>query len=121
VYVISHDRGDKSEIKIPASIRMNARHGPQRNTLSVTARPDPSAGQITFDIRIVGTPTYGAMPEMKVCDMSGKSLYDASGFQTISTNEWSVQADLSFLQPGPYTALVTFGGQDALVKFLIQH
>ncbi len=118
VFVIAQGRGDRSEIKIPASIRMSPRHGPQRNTLSVAAWPDPSAGEITFDIRLAGTPTYGAMPELKVCDMSGKSFYTASGFQTISTNEWSVQADLSFLQPGPYTALVTFAGQNALVKFM---
>jgi photosystem II stability/assembly factor-like uncharacterized protein len=120
VYVIASGRGDKSEIKIPASFRMNS-HRAQRNTLSVSARPDPSTGPVTFDIRIAGTPQYGAMPELQVCDMSGKSLYNASGFQTISTNEWSVEADLSFLQPGPYTALVTFSGQQALAKFLIQH
>ena len=121
VYVVSVGRGDKSEIKIPAGIRMNARRGQQRNMLSVTARPDPSAGPTTFDIRLAGTPQYGEMPELQVCDMSGKSFYTASGFETLSTNEWSVDADLTFLQPGPYTALVTFGGQDALVKFLIQH
>jgi photosystem II stability/assembly factor-like uncharacterized protein len=118
VYVIAPGRGNKSEIKIPARLRISPRHGPQRNTLSVAAWPDPSAGEITFDIRLAGTPNYGTMPELNVCDMSGKSLYAASGFETISTNEWSVQADLSFLQPGPYTALVTFGGQDALVKFM---
>jgi photosystem II stability/assembly factor-like uncharacterized protein len=120
VYVVAQGRGDKSEIKIPASVRMNW-HRAQRNTLSVSARPDPSAGPVTFDILLAGTPTYGAMPELKVCDMSGKSLYDASGFETLSTNEWSVQADLTFLQPGPYTALVTFAGQQALAKFLIEH
>ncbi len=120
VYVVAQDRGDKSEIKIPASIRMTS-HRAQRNTLSVSARPDPSAGPVTFDIRIAGTPAYGAMPELKVCDMSGKSLYDASNFRTLSTNEWSVEADLTFLQPGPYTALVTCSGQQALAKFLIQH
>ena len=114
VYVVAQGRGDKSEIKIPASFRISPRHGQARNTLSVSARPDPSAGEVTFDIRIAGTPPYGAMPELKVCDMSGKSFYDASGFQTLSTNEWSVGADLSFLQPGPYTALVTrCGGQQA--------
>jgi hypothetical protein len=53
--------------------------------------------------------------------MSGKSLYNASGFTTLSTNEWSVDADLSFLQPGPYTAVVSFGGQQGLAKFLIEH
>jgi photosystem II stability/assembly factor-like uncharacterized protein len=120
VYVIASSRGDKSEIKIPASIRMNYRRA-QRSTLSVTARPDPSPGQVIFDIRIAGTPPYGEMPELKVCDMSGKSFYEASSIETLSTNEWNVEADLSFLQPGPYTALVTFAGQQALAKFLIQH
>ncbi len=120
VYIISHDRGDKSTIKIPASFRINRRRQ-QRATLSVSARPDPSAGEVTFDIRLAGTPNYGAMPELKVCDMSGKSLYEASSFKTISTNEWNVDADLTSLQPGPYTALVTIAGQTALAKFLIQH
>ncbi len=120
VYVIASDRGDKSEIKIPASIRMSS-HRVQRSTLSVSARPDPSPGQVIFDIRFASTPPYGEMPELNVCDMSGKSFYVANSFETLSTNEWSVEADLSFLQPGPYTALVTFAGQQALAKFLIQH
>ncbi len=120
VYAVAQNRGDRSAIKIPASVRFNRRRS-QRNTLSVSARPDPSAGPITFDVRIAGTPSYGAMPELQVTDLSGKSYYETSAFHALSTNEWNVEIDLSFLQPGPYTALVTLGGQDALVKFLIQH
>jgi photosystem II stability/assembly factor-like uncharacterized protein len=120
VFVISGDRGYRSTIKVPLGIRMNRRRQ-QRNTLSVTARPDPVSGPVTFDVRIAGSPQYGELPELKVCDMSGKSLYEASGFKTISTSEWSVDADLSFLQPGPYTAIATYGGQEALTKFLVQH
>jgi hypothetical protein len=120
VYVVADDRCYRSTIKVPVYWHSNRRYN-QQNMLTVTARPDPTSGQITFDIHLNGTPTYGAVPELSVCDMSGRSFYQAGSFEALSTNEWSVDADLSFLQPGPYTALVTFGGQQALAKFLIQH
>ena len=117
VYIVANERCYKAAIPEPINFHPHW-HFPERHTLSITERPNPSSGSVTFDIR--STSKESSSPTLKICDVSGTTLSEVSGIGGVSSGEWLAQTDLSFLSPGVYTAIVTLGNEQALCKFLIE-
>ena len=119
VWIAGATKGYHAPIKIPARYRISRRITP-RASLSISVYPDPSSGPVTFDIRLSGRqPQYEEVPTLRICDLSGKSVFEGIRVQTVSSSEWSAEADLSFLQAGVYTVAASYGGQTSITKFLI--
>jgi len=117
VYIVANDRCYTAAIPQPINFHPHW-HWPERHTLSISERPNPSSGSVEFDIR--STAKNSSEPGIRICGLDGKTISELSNMEIGIPGAWSAKADLSFLAPGAYTAIVTLDGVQAMCKFLIE-
>ncbi len=118
VFVTASDRAWRGKVQEPVYWRPHWER-PVRHTLSITEHPNPSNGQVNFEIH--GVASDGFQPEVRICDLGGTTLSEVSYVLQVIPGEWTAEADVSFLTPGPYTAVAMLNGEQALCKFIIEH
>ncbi len=117
VYIVARDRCYKARIPTPFYWHPHW-HWPVRHTLSISEWPNPTSGEVAFDIR--SSSKSSELPSLKIIDVNGSTLSEVSAISITSSSEWSAKPDLSFLPAGDYTAIVTLGAEQAMCKFLIE-
>ncbi|MDP4199252.1 MAG: hypothetical protein Q8922_05775 [Bacteroidota bacterium] len=128
IYVLGADRGMgagrsyRQTIREPMTgFRLSRRRTPQKNTLAITASPNPSNGTVHFTITSKQTSEDGASPTLVISDAAGRTIEQVQDLAASMTNTWVATADFSNLTTGAYTAIATLGGASGLCKFTIAH
>lgn len=121
VYVLGSDRCYRQTIRDPMAGFRFTRRTQQKNTLAVTASPNPSNGFVRFTITSKQTADDGSSPTLVISDASGRTVEQLQDVSAGAMNTWSATADFSNLTTGPYTAIATLGGASGLCKFAIAH
>ncbi|GEM_PF-2989923 len=121
VYILSNDGCYRQHIPEPVQWRFHWRRT-QKAPISITASPNPSTGAMHFDVKLLqGISDGSENPSIKIVDFAGRVVFNTIECAGSAPNEWSANADLSYLTTGVYVAVASLGSTTAKCNFVIAH